>query len=167
MPKEGEAPPPTPTVPHARRGEKPARGGDSVGQSSATRIKCERIAHIETLMATNKWRSGVTAYELSDRWGVGIKAIEAYAAEASRRIKNEFNPEERRQLKALWLRNVYEAQRECRESGDMSALGKMLDLEARALGHFEAEKVQVSGNLGDLLQLGLAEGSEEPSPTVD
>jgi hypothetical protein len=141
--------------------------GDAVGQTSAPQTKLERIGHIEEMMVTNRWRTGLTGPELAAEWRVSPKTVEGYSAEASRRIQLHFDPAERRKLKALWLANVHAAQRECREQGDMTALRGMLDLEARALGHYEADKVQVSGNLGDLLQLGLAAGGEEPAEEVD
>lgn len=112
--------------------------GEPVAHSDQRRLKVERIEEIERLMASAAW-SGAKAYELADFWKVSLKTVEGYAAEASRRIRAEFDPEERKKLKALWLRKIEQAQAECLRIGDLNAHGKMLDLEARALGHFDIE----------------------------
>lgn len=51
----------------------------------------QRIEHIMGLMRTLKFRTGVTAEELSTEWGLGIRRVYELTAEASKRVRAEIN----------------------------------------------------------------------------
>lgn len=49
--------------------------------------KPHRVRHCMRLMAQGLWVAGLTADELATKWGVTLRSMESYAAEASRRIR--------------------------------------------------------------------------------
>lgn len=49
--------------------------------------KPHRVRHCMRLMAQGLWIGGLTADELATKWGVTLRSVESYAAEASRRIR--------------------------------------------------------------------------------
>src|SRR5690554_1145201 len=122
--------------------------------------KDERVERIIRLMVTGAWVTGKTAPELAAKWKLAPNTVEHDAAEASRRIRDLVDPQERAELKARFLAKLEGVQEAAIKAKRFEAAKGLLELEGKALGHFEPEKVEVSGNLGELLQLGLAPGGE-------
>lgn len=123
--------------------------------------KQERIDRIIRLMVTGAWVTGKTAPELAAKWKLAPNTVEHDAAEASRRIRDLMDPQEREELKARFVAKLEGVLDAALKAKRFEAAKGILELEGKALGHFEAEKVEVSGNLGELLQLGLAPGGAE------
>lgn len=123
--------------------------------------KSERIDAIVDLMVTGHWVTGKTGPQLAKEWGLALDTVERDSAEASRRVKSLINPQEREELKARFLAKLEGVLSASLSAGRFEAAKGILELEGKALGHFEPEKVEVSGNLSELLQLGLAPGGKE------
>ena len=149
-----------------RKSEKEARPAGRDPSAREEKVeKSKRVAHIAELMAGGQWVTGVTARGLAIEWGIHYDTVKKDAAEASRRFKED--PEEREDRKARWLAKLESAQANARHRGRCEAEARFLELEAKARGFFEPERVELSGNLGDLLTLGLGKGGEEPPPPVE
>lgn len=112
-------------------------------------------------MVSGLWVTGKTAPELAKEWGFAPNTVEHDAAEASRRIRDLIDPQERAEMKARYLAKLEGVLSASISAGRFEAAKGILELEGKALGHFEPEKVEVSGNLSELLQLGLASGGAE------
>lgn len=123
--------------------------------------KEERVEHVIGLMVSGRWVTGKTAPELARKWGLKPNTVEHDAAEASRRIRDLVDPQERAELKARFLAKLEGVLDAAIKARRFEAAKGILELEGKALGHFEPEKVEVSGNLSELLQLGLAPGGAE------
>lgn len=123
--------------------------------------KEERVEHVIGLMVSGLWVTGKTAPELAKEWGFAPNTVEHDAAEASRRIRDLIDPQERAEMKARYLAKLEGVLSASISAGRFEAAKGILELEGKALGHFEPEKVEVSGNLSELLQLGLAPGGAE------
>jgi hypothetical protein len=123
--------------------------------------KTERIDAIMDLMVSGRWVTGRTGRLLASEWGLALDTVERDSAEASRRIRTLVNEQEREELKARFLAKLEGVLEQSLSCGRFEAAKGILELEGKALGHFEPEKVEVSGNLSELLQLGLASGSKE------
>lgn len=116
----------------------------------ATPDKPDRIAHIERIMASNAWVTGVTGRRLADEWGITYDTVKKDAAEASRNFRAD--PSERDALKAR-LHAKVEAAQELASSGfRLEALASLLKLEGDLLGAFEPQKIDlnVSGDDNEL-----------------
>lgn len=136
--------------------------GDSA-PAVETLTKVQRIDHIIRMMVDGEWVTGKSAPRLAKEWNLSTNTIERDSAEASRRIRDLVTPQEREELKARYLAKLEGVLARALESGKFEAAKGILELEGKALGHFEPEKVEVSGNLSDLLQLGLTPNSKEAS----
>jgi hypothetical protein len=124
---------------------------------SATPSKRERLDYIVGEMVLNRWVTGVTGVQLAKQWKLSQSTLDRDASEASRSVR-PMDPAELEQRKALWMANIEAARAEANRRGRMESVKGLLELEGKALGFFEPEKIEVSGNLGDLLRLGLEEG---------
>lgn len=143
----------------------PAKTRQSRARASSTDLtppaKGERIQQIVDLMVSGLWVTGKSGPELAKSWGLAVNTVERDSAEASRHIQSLMNPQERAERKAIFLAKLEGAQSAALKAGEYSAAARFMELEGKTLGHFEPEKVELSGNLGDLLQLGLTSDSEE------
>ncbi len=90
----------------------------------------------------------------------GVLEAAVDAAEASRSFRT--TGEAREDIKARWLAKIESAQANARKRNRCEAEARLLELEGKAQGLFEPEEIKLSGNLGDLLALGL--GSPDPGP---
>lgn len=131
---------------------------------SDTPEKAERVGFIAEMMADGKWVTGVTFRQLAGLWSLHPDTVKKDAAEASRSF--EVDDEEKASRKARWLAKLENAQANARKLKRCEAEAKFLELEGKASGFFEAEKIEISGNLGDLLTLGIGTSSEEPDSSV-
>lgn len=150
--------PPSPPSQRAR-----AKDGDLDEVRPVPETKAERIDRIIEMMVDGEWVTGKSAPHLAKEWGLSTNTIERDSAEASRRIRDLVTPQEREELKARYLAKLEGVLSQALARGKFEAAKGILELEGKALGHFEPEKVEVSGNLSDLLQLGLAPNGKETS----
>lgn len=127
----------------------------SQAQEPEKLTKDQRIQHIITMMVTGVWVTGQSAPALAHEWGLSPKTIEGDSAEASRRIKHAFTEQDREELRARFVGKLEGVLKAALQAGRFEAAKGILELEGKALGHFEPEKLEVSGNLSDLLQIGL------------
>lgn len=115
-------------------------------------------------MAANNWVTGITFRELAEEWGIHPDTVKKDAAEASRSF--EVSDEERATRKAQWLARLESATENARKLKRCEAEARFLELQGKAEGFFEPQKVELSGSLGDLLSLATGSGGEDPDPSV-
>jgi hypothetical protein len=81
---EGESPSEPSRAPTRKRGSGKKR---KKPRPAIRDQKPHRVRHCMRLMSQGLWISGLTAEELANKWGVTMRSMESYAAEASRRIR--------------------------------------------------------------------------------
>jgi hypothetical protein len=126
--------------------------------------KAERVRTIIEMMAGGEWVTGLTFLQLAEQWSLHPDTVKKDAAEASRSF--EVSDEERASRKARWLAKVESATENARRLKRCEAEARFLELQGKAEGFFEPQKVELSGSLGDLLSLATGSGSEDPDPKV-
>jgi hypothetical protein len=134
--------------------------------------KPRRVRECMRLMASGKWVPGITVIELSKKWTVSERAIEGDAAEASRRIRDGILLDEdlranviatlqdisassetiANRLRLKQPRTAIEALRTKLEA--VKAMAGVAGVEA-------PKKVQVGGNLGDLIGLAFSDPTNQ------
>ena len=116
------------------------------------------------MMAQGEWVSGVTAYGLSDKWGIKLNTVQADSSEASRRLADEVDGEKLGQmLVATLMNNIAEA----RAAGKYDAVSRSAEIAARIAGVEAPKKVDVGGSLADILALGLGNSGPKPAEPVE
>jgi hypothetical protein len=141
--------------------------------SPSTPSKADRVAQIVELMVSGTWVTGKTGADLAKVWGLGEVEVRRDAAEASRHIGALFSQSQRAERRAVWLANLEATRAEAIRTGRYDTATRLLELEGKALGHFEPDRLEVaSTDLGELLERarrklrrGAAEGAgTEPEP---
>jgi hypothetical protein len=84
------------------------------------------------MMVSGKWRTGRSAHEVAERFGVTIHAAERWSSEAARHIRRALgDPEE---LRARWLSQLEAVHGEARELGDLPAAIAAIGVAAKVSG---------------------------------
>lgn len=140
---------------------------DKIAQSARTEApsKAERVRHIATLMATGRWVTGVTVYELADLWGLHEDTVKVDAAEASRRVREAINDTE--ELRGMVLATLQAITEKAMSRGQLRTAVESVKALAGISGVEAAKKVDVGGSLAEFLALGHTPGGKEPGPKVD
>jgi hypothetical protein len=148
-------------------GEKPGapEGKDPSARASKELAKGERVRLIAERMAKGEWVTGITFRELAAEWGIHPDTVKKDAAEASRSF--EVSDEERASRKAQWLAKIESATENARRLERCEAEARFLELQGKAEGFFEPQKVELSGSLGDLLSLATSPSGEDPEEPVE
>jgi hypothetical protein len=120
-----------------------ARTRDPHGSAPGARpaSKADRVAYFADLMAKNEFITGVTGPQCARAWGLSEETISKDTAEASRLFA--VKPEQHEERRARWLAKLEGAQLDARKLKRHEALGRLLELEGKAHGFFEAEKHEV------------------------
>ena len=126
--------------------------------------KADRVRGILEMMAAGLWKSGVSHLELAELWGLAPNTVESDAAEASRILKRKVVDEPEQEDRRARAISTLESQiAVCVKGGNQRDLVKLLSLLADIVGLKSAQKVEVGGNLGELLQLALTDGGGAPA----
>jgi len=141
--------------------------GDRSRVRKKTSVKREWIKLIARMMARAEWVTGVTGGELADKWGLHVDTVSRDAAEASRTF--ELSDQQKAGRKALFIAKIESAQGAARKKNRLEATAKLLELEGKALGLFEPDKVDANiGGIGldelDALRRAGAANSCQPQP---
>jgi hypothetical protein len=139
-----------------------ARG--SKEQAKAAPPKAERVKHFRQMMAEGTYLTGYTVVEYAEKWGLAEQTLRLDTAEAARSF--EESDEDKASAKARWLASVHSAMQNARMLGRCEAEARFLELQAKAQGFLEPQKVELSGSLGDLLSLATGSGGEDSDPKV-
>jgi hypothetical protein len=121
--------------------------------------KTDRIRHISKLMASGRWVTGVTGADLADEWGVALATVEGYSAEASRLVREAVASSD--DLRAQILATLQSITSEAMHRGQLRTAVESVKALAGIAGAEAPKKVDVGGNLAELLALGLAPGGDE------
>lgn len=132
---------------------------DPTGQR-ARPDKDQRVNEIAAMMASGRWVTGVTALELAERWGVPFKTLEADAAEASRRIRAELSGND--DLRARLVATLETITERAMQRGQLRTAVESVKTLAGVAGAEAPKRVDVGGNLAELLNLGLGPGPGAP-----
>jgi hypothetical protein len=116
-------------------------------------------------MRANRYVRNVSIAEASERWGLSPNTVKTDAMEAARSF--EESDEEKVAGKALWLQRIRDAAAQASKLEQPRAVSSLLELEGKAKGYFEPQKVELSGSLGDLLSLATDPGGEDPEEPVE
>jgi hypothetical protein len=118
-----------------------ARDQSRAAGRSGTPDKADRVKFFAELMSRNEFITGVTAKTQARVWGIHEDTAAKDAAEASRLFA--VKPEDHEERRARWLAKLEGAQLDARKLARHEALGRLLELEGKAHGFFEAEKHEV------------------------
>lgn len=126
-----------------------------------------RIRHIRFLMESSRWLGETTEADLEAEWKLSHRTVRQYAEEAKNRIQEDFDgrPKQER-IATLSAACDYQLSRASQEK-NRAAWVRVAEFQARLLGLEQPTKVEVSGSLGDLLELGLTGTAETGSPGSD
>lgn len=116
-------------------------------------------------MAEGDWVTGVTYRGLADDWGLHPDTVMKDAAEASRAFA--VPEEERAARRERWLAQIEDAKKNARRLNKPEAEARLLELQGKAEGFFEPEKLELIGSLGELLSLATGAGGEDPEPPLE
>jgi hypothetical protein len=135
----------------------------SKSRAKSELTKQARVRTIIEMMAGGLWVSGSSSYELADRWKLAAKTVETDAAEASRTLRAKVMEEPELADRAARLVSMLETRMaSCVVAGNDRDLSKLAALYADVTGLKAPQKLEVGGNLGELLQLALSDGSGTP-----
>lgn len=148
--------------PRAKRADQRARAASSSALSAPP--KDERVRRLIQIIRDNEYVKNVTTVELAREWGLSPRTVEQDAAEAARTFREP--EEEREQSRAIWVEQVRSAAQNARKLKRCEAEARFLELEGKAKGYFEPQKVEISGSLGELLSLATGAGGEDPDEPV-
>lgn len=147
-----------------KNGAQNAPPSDPSSRAHSCPSKADRVRIIAEMMANGEWVTGVTFLELAQRWGIHPDTVKKDSAEASRSF--QVSDEERADRKARWLAQLESATSNARRLKRCEAEARFLELQGKAEGFFEPQKVELSGSLGDLLSLATGAGGEDADPAV-
>ncbi len=127
--------------------------------------KTERIRRIVKLMAGGQWVTGVTGIDLAEEWGVSPTTVEGYSAEASRIVREAVASSD--DIRAQVLATLQTITTESMRRGQLRTAVESVKALAGVAGVEAPKKVDVGGNLADLLALGLAPSGDQPGKPVE
>jgi hypothetical protein len=127
--------------------------------------KRERVKHFIRMMRENRYVRNISIDECAEQWGLSPLTVRDDAFEAARSF--EESDEERAVGKAMWLEQVKSAAANARGLERCEAEARFLELQAKASGYLEPQKVELSGSLGDLLSLATSPSGEDPEEPVE
>lgn len=148
-------------------GDPDKTSGHASGPSAeAKRLKRERIDHIVGLMERCEWVRGDSAEDLAEIWGVAVKTVEGYSAEAHRRIVGD--PDEARRDITVGARKLLQ---EAVSASDFNGFSQVGRLWAEVSGAKAVEKRELTARvaavgLDDLDALKAAALANEECPTT-
>jgi hypothetical protein len=145
---------------------------ESTGQRARARSKPdakapkkrERVKHLIRMMRENRYVRHLTIDELAAEWGLSPRTVEDDVSAAARSFEED--DDEKRLGKALWLEQIRSAAQRADGASQGHVVARLLELEGKAKGYFEPQKVEISGSLGQLLSLATGSGGEDPEEPV-
>jgi hypothetical protein len=149
-----------------RKGAKRTKGQRArVSKERTGPTKVERIRHIVGLMSTGQWVTGVTGPELQELWGLSHATIDSDSGEASRIVREAVASSD--DIRARVIATLEAITSKAMQKNQLRTAVESVKALAGVSGAEAPKKVNVGGNLGEILALGLAPSGEEPSGQVD
>lgn len=116
----------------------------------------QRVKHIEEMMRTARWERGRSNRELAAAWAVTVASVNAYAAEASRRVRAEVTDPDSVQVTICGA--LHTIVRDGLAEADRTAVIRAADVWSRVSGARAPDKLDVA-EVDPLHGLNLAEKS--------
>ena len=128
------------------------RDGDGASRvRSNPDLVAERVGIIENLMRQLLWERGRTSRDLAAKWGVSVAAVNDYAAEAGRRVREAVaQPDEVETTVCSALSTVL---RQSMSEGDRKSAIRAADVWSHIVGARAPERLKVSADAITLEQV--------------
>ena len=119
---------------------------------STKEVLAARRAEVESILVSGHWNMAVQS-ELAKRHGCSERSIRDDASKIRQAWKVELENHDKTEEKADWLQRLRVSILDARASGHTHSVAKLLELEARAMGHLEPLQLRVTKQEATPLEL--------------